>query len=89
MGNPYDVLWLRLAKDWSVKCVGEAPVDKSERAPAREPRAKRKATHKKGTKYNGGRRTVSEWARRMDIPKVTVFYQSKGAMGWRIGSTCV
>ena len=76
LGIPYDVLRLRLAKGWSVKRAFETPVDKSERAPAREARAKRNAPHKKRAKvleYNGERRTVSEWARRLDVPKVTIY----------------
>ena len=76
LGIPYDVLRLRLAKGWSVKRAFETPVDKSERASAREARAKRNAPHKKRTKvleYNGVRRTVSEWARRLDVPKVTIY----------------
>ena len=76
LGIDYDVLRLRLAKGWTVQRAFETPVDKSARAPAREARAKRNAPHKKRAKvleYNGERRTVSEWARRLDVPKVTIY----------------
>ncbi len=75
LGLDYDVLRLRLAKGWSVKRAFETPVDKSERTPARVALAKRRAKCRQKAKvleYQGERRTVSEWARRLDMPRVTI-----------------
>ena len=75
LGIPYDVLRLRLAKGWSVKRAFETPADKTERAPAKESRVKRCAASKQKPKileYKGERRTVSEWAKHLDMPRITI-----------------
>ena len=75
LGLDYDVLRLRLKKGWSVKRAFETPVDKTERAPAKESRVKRCAASKQKPKileYKGERRTVSEWAKHLDMPRITI-----------------
>ena len=77
LGIDYDVLRLRLAKGWTVERAFETPVDETERDPAAESRTARSAANRQRTKgrileYNGERRTVSEWAKKLGIPRVTI-----------------
>ena len=75
LGLDYDVLRLRLKNGWSVKRAFETPVDKSERVPAKESRVKRCAASKQKPKIlenKGERRTISEWAKHLDMPRITI-----------------
>lgn len=77
LGIDYDVLRLRLAKGWTVERAFETPVEESELAPATMAHEKRKAANRQRTKgkileYGGERRTVSEWAKKLGIPRVTI-----------------
>ena len=77
LGIDYDVLRLRLAKGWTVERAFETPVDETERDPAAVSRTERSAANRQRTKgkvleYNGERRTVSEWAKKLGIPRVTI-----------------
>lgn len=77
LGIDADVLRLRLARGWPVARAFETPVAPSERAPAAASRTDRRAANRQRTKgkvlaYRGERRTVSEWAKKLGIPRVTI-----------------
>ena len=77
LGIDYDILRHRLAKGWTVERAFETPVEESELDPAAVSRTERSAANRQRTKgkvleYNGERRTVSEWAKKLGIPRVTI-----------------
>ena len=77
LGIDYDVLRLRLANGWTVERAFETPVEEAELVPATQAHEARKAANRQRTKgkileYNGERRTVSEWAKKLGIPRITI-----------------
>lgn len=77
LGMDYDVLRLRLAKGWTVEQAFETPIDDAELAPAAAEFEKRKVAnnqrrHAKILEYKGERRAISEWAKHLGIPRITI-----------------
>lgn len=77
LGLNYDVLRLRLAKGWAPQQAFETPIDDAELAPAAAEFEKRKVAnnqrrHARILEYEGERRTISEWAKHLGIPRITI-----------------